>query len=129
MLELFVGWRNVQDEGTVARGDILPHLLGDPFVLSEFTLNAAPKQDLENWQLVRAWDFGGENKEWSPLGTASLEVYGALQITSKASVGEVAVGEWYSVGPFFDGQAFDKPLGPEGKPIDLNGEFVFKSPV
>ncbi len=96
------------------------------FVLSELELLASPNTDLAGWEKVKAWDLAqaAEAKVWSAeegaevvLGKDSLAVSGdAVQV-------ETTLTDWYSLGPFYDPNAFDVEFGPEAEPVNLKQTF------
>lgn len=97
------------------------------FVLSEIELVAAPNPDLKAWDVVKAWKFDEGSKSsytWKAQEGAQVGYTdGSLAVSGPAVDVKTELGPWYSVGPFFDEQAFTAVLGPEGKPITLEEKF------
>ncbi len=96
------------------------------FVLSELELFAAPNSNLANWDLVRSWDFGDAAvaNVWLPQeGAKVTRSGGMLNVSGEAPQVETTLTNWSSVGPFFDKEAFNAVLGPEGSQIDPQQTF------
>ena len=97
------------------------------FVLSEFSLQVSPVAKLTEWELVENWTFDGDESSWQAQAGSSFKVEkGSLIVSTKPAEGNVTAGAWYSVGPFVQADGFEKPLGPEGKKINLTDEFEWQ---
>ena len=96
------------------------------FVLSEMELVASPNTNLAAWDKVETWDLTkqGDTGAWKAEEGADV-VAGddALAVSGDAVQVETTLTDWYSLGPFFDPNAFDVEFGPESKPVDLKQTF------
>ena len=96
------------------------------FVLSELELVAAPNANLASWDQVKAWDLSNEDDagDWkAEEGAVLARTDGTLAVSGDAVQVETKLTDWYSLGPFFDPNAFDVEFGPEAKSVDFKQTF------